>query len=162
MRLEVSGGSRSQGASMREASLEVWVAPMVGAPGRSWRRCSWFREVQAEADSGAVETYQSEGLVGSMATCRLRRRRAAARLRISRRRWLSGAVCAETDDQCSGIGGMLGEADDLGERPPEAELRLSKCCASSREQGAGLIDAVGGAPEAAVVAEVEERLRAEW
>src|SRR5580698_6044400 len=32
---EVRAGSRSQGASMSEASLEVWVGPMVGVPVKS-------------------------------------------------------------------------------------------------------------------------------
>ena len=88
-RLVVRAGSSSQGASISEASLEVCVAPMVGAPVKlaAVQLCS--ESALADADSGAVETYQSEGLSGSMATEPPSPAESCGhRLRISRRRWL--------------------------------------------------------------------------
>ena len=62
------GRVEEPGGVDEESSLEIWVAPMVGAPVKlaavqAAPRVHWRMLTPA-----AVETYQSEGLVGSMAT----------------------------------------------------------------------------------------------
>ena len=116
--LEERAGSSSQGASMSERSpadlgrADGWCAGEVGGG------AGGAVGALANADAGGGRDVPEERVAGvdgdgaAFAGGELRPRRGADRGGCGG----GGAVCAEPDEQRCGVGGVLGEADDFGER----------------------------------------------